>query len=59
MKRSPPDRPIPRETLPTYPGSGDTECLTLCKCTLERNDGVEPFKADPAGPEENEDDNGK
>lgn len=36
--------PYTQETLPTYPGAGDTECLTLCKCWLERQDGVAPFR---------------
>lgn len=27
--------PYTPETLPTYPGAGDTECLTNCKCGLE------------------------
>jgi len=27
--------PYTADTLPTYPGAGDTECLTNCVCTLE------------------------
>ena len=27
--------PYTKETLPTFPKRGDTQCLTNCKCTLE------------------------
>lgn len=31
--------PYTAETLPTVPGSGDTDCLGNCKCSLERAPG--------------------
>lgn len=32
--------PYTAATLPTYPGNGETECITNCKCVLMRDDGV-------------------
>ncbi len=34
--------PYTPETLPTFPGAGDTDCLTNCLCRLEVVDGDRP-----------------
>ena len=36
--------PYTAETLPTYPGAGDTECLLGCRCAIVRSDGRSGFK---------------
>lgn len=37
-----------RLTMPTYPGGGETPCLTNCRCWLTRIlDGAEPFGGQP------------
>jgi hypothetical protein len=35
--------PYTKESLPSPPGSGDTECLGNCDCELVRSDGVKGF----------------
>lgn len=35
--------PYTAETLPTYPGAGDTLCLLGCRCHIERDDGRRGF----------------
>lgn len=32
--------PYTKSTLPTFPGAGQTQCVTNCKCVLMRDDGV-------------------
>lgn len=36
--------PYFKDSLSTYPGSGDTPCLGNCKCHLVRDDGLEGFR---------------
>lgn len=37
--------PYTADTLPSYPGDGSTQCLTMCKCWLETVEKAEaPFK---------------
>lgn len=40
--------PWTRNTLWTYPGMGDTECMTNCKCVLQRDDGQGGFGREDA-----------
>jgi hypothetical protein len=37
------DSPYTEDTLYSYPGDGDTECLGNCKCILVRQDGATGF----------------
>lgn len=40
------DLPFTPDTIPAFPGSGDTPCLGNCKCKLVRlSDGLESFDA--------------
>ncbi len=46
--------PYTQDTLYTYPGAGDTECLGRCLCILEREDGATGFanhNSGAAGPD--------
>jgi hypothetical protein len=36
--------PYTSETLPTFPGAGDTKCLLGCRCAIVRSDGRAGFK---------------
>lgn len=42
--------PYTADTLPTYPGANDTDCLFNCTCNLKRGDGTSGFRNKSAGP---------